>query len=54
MKNHSISIIDPLDECPAYSTVLDTKVTYKYGGVNIIENKLSVGYVFKLDKTMED
>ena len=46
MNNHYIIIINPLDELPIYNTVLDTIVKYQHSGVKIIDNKISVAYVF--------
>ena len=33
--------------------ILDTKVEYQHGGVKVIDNKLSVTYVFRVTKTMK-
>ena len=54
MNNHPVTISNPLDECPTYNNVLDTKVKYQHGGVNIIYNKLSVGYFFRVVKTVKE
>ena len=54
MNTYSITIIHPLDECPIYKNILDTKVKYHHGGVDVIENKLSVGYIFRVAKTVKD
>ena len=54
MNNHSITIINPLDECPTYNIVLNIKVEYQHGGVKVMGNKISVGYVFRVVKTVKE
>ena len=54
MNSHSITIINPLDECPTYNNALDTKVKYQHGGVKIIDNKMSVRYGFRVVKNMKE
>ena len=54
MNIHYITITNPLDECPTYNTILDTKVKYQHDGVKVIANTISVGYVFRVVKTVKE